>query len=94
MTRVKVKIGSNIDNDKNVPSFSSIFDWMKFKLGVKVAYGLPLSLICLWGRSVLTFIVNAMVENFVPQGQILKSMKPYCVAPHMKALDEYIPDQL
>jgi hypothetical protein len=41
----------------------------------------------------MTFVVNARVENGVFQGQILKSMEPYHVVSHMKALDECFPDQ-
>jgi hypothetical protein len=39
-------------------------------------------------------MVNTWVENDVPKGQILKSTKPYCVVPHMKALHECFPDQI
>jgi hypothetical protein len=38
-------------------------------------------------------MVNIWVENGVPQGQILKSRKPYCVVPHMKALHKCFSDQ-
>jgi hypothetical protein len=44
-------------------------------------------------QSTLNFIVNACVENGVPQGHILKSEEPYRVVRHMKALDECLPDQ-
>jgi hypothetical protein len=37
-------------------------------------------------------MINARVENGIPQGQILKSMEPYRVAPHLKALDKGFPD--
>jgi hypothetical protein len=51
-------------------------------------------LICFEGRSILTFIVNARVENGVPRGQILKSKELYHVLTHMKTLDECFQDQL
>jgi IS5 family transposase len=41
----------------------------------------------------MTMMVNAMVKNGVPRGQILKLQKPYRVASQMKALDEHFPDQ-
>jgi hypothetical protein len=73
--------------------FSSIFEWINFKLRVKVAHGLPLSWFFFEGRSTLTFMVSTWVEN-VPQGQILKLKEPYGVVPQMTALDERFPDHL
>jgi hypothetical protein len=40
------------------------------------------------GRSTLTIMVLAAGKNCLPQGQIWKSTQPYCVVPHIKALDE------
>jgi hypothetical protein len=51
-------------------------------------------LISFKGRSPMTFMVSARVENGVPHGQTSKSMELYRVVPHMKALDEHFPNQL
>jgi hypothetical protein len=42
----------------------------------------------------MTFIVSAGVKKSVPQGQIFKSKKQYCVDPEMKGLDKLFPNQL
>jgi hypothetical protein len=72
--------------------FSSIYQWINFNLGVKVTYGLSLSLLVFEGRSTLTFIVSVRVENCVPQGQILKLKEPYHVVPRMKVLGKSFAD--
>jgi hypothetical protein len=76
------------------PIFFSSSDWIKYKLGVKVAYDLS--------HKWLVFVADwpwpswlaPQVKNHLPQGQILKSTEPYRVVFHIKVVDERFPDQL
>jgi hypothetical protein len=57
---IMVKVGCQRN-----PYFLSSFNQINSKLGVKVAYGLPLSLLLFGGRSALTFMGFAAGQNLL-----------------------------
>jgi hypothetical protein len=60
-----------------------------FWIMIYVSHIVNFAILYFKGRSLMTFIVSAMVKNGVPKGQIFKSKELYSVVPHIKGLDEH-----